>query len=334
MTKPAETFSTLEAVGNREDLTDDFKMVEPTQTPLYSRIGSRKAKSTFHEWQTSALRPPRLDNAKNEGADAVKTNAYNSVRLGNRVQRFEEYASVSGTQEAVDRAGVASDFEEQKTKSMLDMRRDIELTLLSKRGSNKENEDSSGTADSGAPQRMGGIRCFVETNVSRGATGTSGGFSNGNWQPPGAGTSRALTEQLVKDVMISRFEVAGTQSDRLVALMSAGNKEAFAGFAGLSQTRDPLSDGKRVVSSAVDIYYTNYGVLEAVPHPYGFDAGQGQNGDVIIIDPAYVKRAVLRRPTSKRLAETGDRREEMMTCEETLVVLNERALGGIADLAA
>lgn len=48
MTTPQETFSTYEAIGNREDLSDVIWDISPTETPFTSRIAKIKAKAVFH----------------------------------------------------------------------------------------------------------------------------------------------------------------------------------------------------------------------------------------------------------------------------------------------
>lgn len=328
MATPAETFVSLTAVGNREDLTDDMKLITPQSTPFYSSIASRKAKATLHEWQTEDLRAPALGNAKLEGDDAVMTDPVNSERLGNRVQRFEETWSVSGTQEAVDRAGVASDIEKQKLRKALLLRRDIEITLLSAQASNEQGQNAVGAAAAGAPRRMGGAQTFFKSNVSRGSGGANGGFGQGNMQAPVAGTARAFTEAQLVGVLGDRFENSGEVDVPIRAFMSRAHKEQFGTFAGLSETRDTASRAKgREIIGSVDVYVSHFGEVVVTPVAYGLDDA------VLLVQPSYWKRAVLRRMTSEVLAKKGDRTEGMITCEETLVCLNEKSGGVIADLS-
>ena len=67
---PANSYSTYQAVGNREDLSNKIFNVSPTETPFVSAIAKTKATSTLHEWQRDVLRQPALGNAAVEGADA------------------------------------------------------------------------------------------------------------------------------------------------------------------------------------------------------------------------------------------------------------------------
>lgn len=335
MAVPANTFTSPVAIGNREDLSDELSRIEPEKTPFYSNIGKAKADATFTEWQIESLEAVDDDNVHAEGDDTAIQASQNRERIGNRTQIFKKSVSVSGTQQAVTTAAVADEYEHQKALKMIAMRRDCERAMLSKRGSNKQGEDSAGAAVAnvnGAPagRRMGGAQAFITTNVSRGAGGANGGFSAGNVQAPTAGTARPFTEDLLKEVLSSRFTNSGEASPNLAAYMSADLKEVFAGFAGLSETRDTATrKNKRVIYGAVDVYVGNFGTITAIPHAYGLDGDE-----VLIVDHAYFKKATLRGASTSPLANTGDSMKSQIIKEVTLKCLNEESAALIADLAA
>ena len=118
MTTPQETFSSYEAIGNREDLEDVIWDVSPTETPFASRIAKIKATAVFHEWQTDAL-AAAATNIQVEGADAVASTAAPTVRLRNYCQIFSKSPRVSGTQESVDKAGRESEMSYQVMKRIV-----------------------------------------------------------------------------------------------------------------------------------------------------------------------------------------------------------------------
>ena len=60
-------FSTYDAVGNREDLSDIIWNISPTATPFLSGITRNTATAVNHEWQTDSLAAP-ANNARVEGA--------------------------------------------------------------------------------------------------------------------------------------------------------------------------------------------------------------------------------------------------------------------------
>ncbi len=102
---PASTVTTYTTVGNREDLIDKVFMISPSDTPFTSAIAKVDADAVLHEWQTDSLRAPSATNAAVEGADASYAGQTPTVRIGNRCQIVQDTFSVSGTQEAVKKAG-------------------------------------------------------------------------------------------------------------------------------------------------------------------------------------------------------------------------------------
>ncbi len=74
MAQPASTFSTYDAIGNREDLSDIIYDISPTETPFMSAIPRTNATGTKHEWQKDAWAAASGTNAVIDG-DAATTDA-------------------------------------------------------------------------------------------------------------------------------------------------------------------------------------------------------------------------------------------------------------------
>lgn len=49
MSLPSQTFTTYDAIGNREDLADIIADVSPTETPFLTRVRKTKASAVNHE---------------------------------------------------------------------------------------------------------------------------------------------------------------------------------------------------------------------------------------------------------------------------------------------
>lgn len=49
------TFTTYDAIGMREDLSDIVDMISPTDTPFLSALKKSKCSARYFEWQTDAL---------------------------------------------------------------------------------------------------------------------------------------------------------------------------------------------------------------------------------------------------------------------------------------
>ena len=101
MATPADTFTSYDAIGNREDLSDVIYNVDPTDTPFMTSIPRTKATAVLHEWQTDALDAASSSNAVLEGDDATTTAVTPTVRLSNTCQISDKVPRVTGTQQAV-----------------------------------------------------------------------------------------------------------------------------------------------------------------------------------------------------------------------------------------
>ena len=97
-------FRTYTAIGQREDLSNTIFNIAPTETPVVSSIGKTKATATYHEWQTDTLAAASAGGLV-EGADASGASDTHTVRVGNRTQIQGKTVHISGTLDAVDKAG-------------------------------------------------------------------------------------------------------------------------------------------------------------------------------------------------------------------------------------
>jgi len=65
----SNTFTTDDAVGIREDLSDVIYNISPTDTPFFSNAKRGKVSNTLYEWQVDELADVDLTNAEAEGFD-------------------------------------------------------------------------------------------------------------------------------------------------------------------------------------------------------------------------------------------------------------------------
>lgn len=316
MTAPTNLVTTVNSVGNREDLSDIIHRVAPEKTPLISNIGKSKAKARFHEWQTEDLASPDATNAQLEGDDIGTLDAGNiTTRVANYCQIFRKTGGVSRTQEIVDKAGRDSELARQKAIRGIEIRRDMEKRFIGNFASNNE---------SGAtPRRSAGMLAWLTTNVSRGATGANGGFGSGVVAAATNGTQRTWTETLLKAAMAAVFTSGGNPSQ---IYMGPTHKQQFSAFTGIASIRKDAGDGLATIVAGAEIYTSDFGDLQAVPHPYGLTR------DALILDPSMAKVASLDGYKTSPLAKTGDSERFMMTNEATLECLNEKAHAVVADL--
>ena len=98
-------FTTANAIGEREDLSDVITRIDPDETPIFSALKKETGNGVFVEWQVQELAAAVATNYQNEGADATYDTPTATTRLGNYMQISQKDAQVSGTLDAVDKAG-------------------------------------------------------------------------------------------------------------------------------------------------------------------------------------------------------------------------------------
>lgn len=311
MAQPTNTFDTYDAVGIREDLQDVIYSISPTDTPFMSSAAREAVKNTLHEWQTDALAAASTSNAVIEGDEATLDASVATVRVSNHTQIMDKTVVITGTQEAVDKAGRASELAYQIAKKSKELKRDIEATLLS--------NQAKVAGDATTARKFGSISSWIAANDSFGATGAS---PTGNGSDARTdGTQRALTEDQLKSVIKGTWNAGGSPS---VIMVGPFNKQKISGFTGGS-TRFDASEDKTLYTS-IDVYSSDFGDLEVVPNRFQRDR------DLFVLDMDYWSVGFLRDFTMHELSKTGDSEKRQLLTELTLVSRNEGASGGVFDL--
>lgn len=306
MAAPTNTHVSTAAIGNREDLTDIIDRITPTDTPFYSMIAKTKANATLHEWQTQALRAAAA-NAQAEGDDTTATAVTPQVRLGNRTQIMKEAASVSGTQEEVDKAGQKGEMSKQIALKSAELKLDVEYALTR----------NAVTATS--PRQLRGLVGWMTANVSAGVGYVAPNYVTNVAQTDG--TLRNFTEALLKTTLQSTYTSGGRPS---VIMMGASQKQTFSTFTG-NATRNKDAEDKRLVAS-VDVYVSDFGTLKAVVNI------QQRSRDVFVLQPDKWAFASLRSWQMSDLAKTGDSMRKQIVLEGTLEAINPLANGAVLDV--
>ncbi len=312
------TYQTYTAIGQREDLSDVIYDISPTDTPLMSSIGKGKATATYHEWQTDSLAAAALGGAV-EGADASSITASPTTRIGNRTQIFTKSVAVAGTLEAVDKAGRKSEKAYQLAKVSAELKRNIELTLLS--------NQVSAAGNSSTARTMGGLQAWLATNGDFGVGGSAGA---GGTTARTTGTNRTFTEDLLKTVVKEVYTAGGSPK---VLMVNPAHKQVVSAFAGIAAQRymAPANEPTTIVGAA-DVYMSDFGTMSVVPNRF-MNATNNCDETAFIIDPDMLAVSYLRPFQTIELAKTGDSEKTQLLAELTLEVKNEAASGVIADLS-
>jgi len=310
MAAPTGVNTTLVNIGNREDLEDKIYRVAPEETPFMSAIGRTPVTAITHEWQTETLTAPSATNQLLEGDEVTTLDDPNlTTRLGNLCQINGKKYGVSGTEQKVKSAGKSGSLARQRVLKGLEARRDAELRMVG---------NYATVAESGATARKcGGALAGISTNVSLGAGGSVTAISGSTWTAATPGTTRTLTEALVKAVQSAAFTAGARPS---VAMMGPTQKQLWSAFTGVASIRKEAPGNKMAtLIGAVDVYVSDFGNLALVPHPYGLTTS------VIGIDPDMWAVGVLRGWKTNKLAKTGDSDREEILAEHTLIARNQKS---------
>ena len=310
MAQPTNTFDTYDSIGEREDLSDVIYNISPTDTPFLSSAAKTQATAVLHEWQTDSLAAAVTNNQVIEGDDATAEAISATTRLSNSCQIMDKVIAITGTQEAVDKAGRASEIAYQIAKKAKELKRDLEASLTS------NNAEVTGSAT--AARVAGGLRSWVATNDVMGTSGTSGGAGN---TAATNGTQRAFTESLLKTVIKSVWNAGGNPT---MIMVGPFNKQKLSGFTGNSTRFDAGADA--TLYTSVDVYASDFGQMQVVPNRFSRDR------DAWVLDMDYWGVAFLRDFTMHELSKTGDSEKRQLLLEATLESRNEAASGCVADL--
>ena len=310
MAQPTNTFDTYDSVGEREDLSDVIYNISPTDTPFLSSAAKTTSTAVLHEWQTDALASASTSNAVIEGDEATLDAVTATTRLSNSCQIMDKTVVITGTQEAVDKAGRASELAYQIAKKAKELKRDMEAQITT------NNAEVTGSAT--AAREMGSLGAWVATNDVMGTSGTSGSVGN---TARTDGTQRAFTEDLLKSVIKSVWNEGG---DPTMVMVGPFNKQKLSGFTGNSTRFDAGADA--TLYTSVDVYASDFGQLQVVPNRFSRDR------DCYVLDMNYWGIAFLRDFSMHELSKTGDSEKRQLLVEATLESRNEAASGLVADL--
>ena len=334
-------FKTEDTKGKKEDLASFISMITRDETPFLSSIGSKKATSVYHEWQTDSLAAP-VANAKAEGLDfSAADTPTSTTRLGNYSQILIKEIKISKTLDSVSKAGRNSEFAYQMKKKGTELKRDLEHALVGTR----QITTGTGTADTvgdNTGRKMGGYQSWIpKDNNWDASAGTpafqaaAGGDGKTAHTAGTAGThTLALTD--VDEVMQRVYEEGGKAT---VMMMSPSNKRSFSTLAqGAGNTRRNL-DEKGSIRQSVELYESDFGVVKVVPNyiqglASGLDISDGVGGatDVLVYDPSWWSMANLRALQTTDVGQKGDSTVGMIVEETTLECRNPHGSAMISGL--
>jgi len=231
-----------------------------------------------------------------EGADARTARKKSRVRLENYTQIFDETIQVSGTAEAVSEYGISDLYNYERSKKMIELSHRLEKAII-----------NGIKYESGQVRQMGGIRSFIETNVT---------------DAQGSTLDMEMINDLAQDIYSKGGFRGGTQH---VVLVPAKQKRALSA---LDENKVIIQRNDNVRGQVVDSLVTDFGQF-----PIILDDNLEAN-ELMIVD---INRVSIR-PIRDReffhefLGRQGDYTTGQIVGEYTLEFRQEKAHGRIRNL--
>jgi len=308
----ATTFSGAPGVqGLREDLSDIIYNISPSDCPFTSNVGRGTADAVYHEWQTAKLAAPNLSNAQFQGDDISSFSpASVTTRLGNRTQILRKEVIISGTLEAVSKAGRRSELAYNLMLRMKEFKIDMESILL--------NNQAKLVGNTTTAPLMAGVPAWIFTNTNHNGTNPAGDGTNIRTD----GTQRAFTEAMLQDVLSKIWANCNEEPD--VLMVGGSNKTKASAFTGNATKMVDVATKK--LTATVDVYVGDFSSVAIIANRFM------RARDALVLNWDYWSVDWLRPVKQTELATTGDAQKRMILGEMTLQAKNESASGGVFDL--
>ena len=277
------------------DLTEEIKLVSPTDTPLTTMLMARgqvePATDITVTWRERELNTNR-GTLKQEGAEAGEVITSTRGSLNNVCQIIEKVTQVSGTARALHPKGVGDTFDAEVQDRLIETKRDLEWYFLN----GTKTPESDGT-----PRQMAGLINLVNANNV-------------------VNTAGALTEEHFLDALQKMWD-KGAQGEYF-AFVNATQKRAINALAKAgSNVRWVMDNGSltNVFGVGVSKIVTDFGEVNLVLDRY-MDANT-----ILTVDLDEVKIAELRPTFYEDLPKAGDYFKGHIINESTIKLLNSYA---------
>lgn len=299
MTMVTNSVATYGVTTNREDLVDTVYRITPADTPFVSAVPRVKATAVLHEWSLDTLDSVNTANAALEGDALARSASTNPARKNNYCQISQRDATVTGTQRAVNPAGIKDMMAFQTAKKSLVLRKDMEAILLGNQG---QNAGSTTVA-----RNLRSMNAWYAGNALRNGAGADSTAATAAATDGTAADLRTFTETLLKTAIATAYANGGEPD---LVLVGPTNKQLFSAFTGRANTRVAVSE--KTIQSAATMYASDFGDLKVVP------SRTQRTRDVFVIDTSKIAVAYLRAFEPQDIGRVGDADTRNLIAEYTL----------------
>jgi len=304
-----------------EDVMQKIWDISRIPLPYSDRIGRGTVSATFHDWLVDKL-AAAAGNAWAEEANFSTTTASGvtdfantatapSARLRNHVQISVKAITVSELANTVNSVGGSGGLEYNLMVAQQELRRDMEFEMLS------NNASVLGVAASVAAKSAGYAASVQDQTVPTrdlcDTSGTQGGWNSGTsiFDAYTPGVKRAITETKLRNLAQALYlGGCGGPDFTLTAMCAPTIKRTISQYmytssARIAQLVRDVNNGDQVRAvGSIELFQTDFGVLELVPNRFMGDLGTNQYG-LYMFDPAYIEQVFARGVTTTPAAKIG-----------------------------
>ncbi len=332
MAQVTNTYSSYDSARNREEFANAIHMITPEETPFLSLVGRENVESRHPEWNTDTLAVPVNSNQQLEGDEYAYSSITPTTRIGNYTEIARKSYIITRTQEKSLKAGPKSELGRERRKKGVELRQDMEVSLLANKASVAGSDVSARVA--------GGFAAWITSNDDRGGSGTDGGFNSGTGlvAAAGNGTQRAFTKTILDTVILNTYNSGGNPTVLMVSpyvktVFSTIMNPATGSSNNTAWVRSTVSgDQQATIYAAADTYRSDFGVIDVMPNRQLARAGATAARNAYLIDTNMVAVGIFDDIFEDKPAKTGDAEKRVLLCEYTLVMRNQAAHGLAADL--
>lgn len=311
----------------REDLSDVIYNITPTEVPAQANFGRGTSKQTLREWQIDELAAAAA-NAVIDGADFGADSSDEAQRIGVYMQISIKYLAVSRRANIVNKAGRRAELSYQIAKKGKELRRDVEFEIC------QGNETVVG--DSTTASETAGLRAWIKTTTDREAGGADPALSNTTFGEPTTGETDgtipvAMTETRLLAMLRDIYIQGGNPNMVMVGPTVKQNMSnylftAAARIATQYQDQGPVNRGGISVVGAVDVYVSDFTVIDIVPNRFQ------RERDVWVLDNEFWEVTYLDGYKTETISKIGDAERRHILVDWGLKSDNEAASGHYADI--
>lgn len=289
---------TYDDTVRRESLLDVIKDISPVEDNyLVNELGTSTATNTLHEWPVFNIARPTTVTFAAEGADFTEEANAQPTRSQNITAILRRSVRISGTEMAVDPAGMGDVMAFQKTNSLRRLKADMEFALL--------NGGGLVSGASGTARQMAGVNNVISTNLTA----------------RNSGTSMSVTE--LEDILQNSWDASGGEYVAKVVLVPMGIKRKITTFT--TRVTPQAQNTDTVYNNISGFDSSSAGMVKIVPHKDVINATGSTHVYALNLDTFKMTFLKGREPKYEDIAKIGDAKRGMYVTEMTLESRAERA---------